>query len=120
MNEPNPQTVTVFGLRNCDTCRKALRWLEGEGVEHHFHDLRADGLERARVGRWLASPQADRLVNRRSTTWRSLDESRRAAQGDALLDLLLEHPTLIKRPVFERRGEVLAVGFDPDRLRGTL
>ena len=120
MNTTDPQPVTLYGLRNCDSCRKALRWLESEGVAHHFHDLRADGLERARVERWLASPLSDRLLNRRSTTWRQLSDAQRAAAGEALVELLLAHPTLVKRPVIERGGEVLGLGFDPDALRERL
>ena len=120
MNPKKERTLVVHGLRNCDSCRKALRWLESEGVDHRFHDLRADGLERAQIERWMASPLADRLVNRRSTTWRGLDEGQRAAEGSALVDLLLEHPTLIKRPLLERDGALLAVGFDPGTLRERL
>lgn len=120
LNTKDPGPVTLYGLRNCDSCRKALRWLEAEHVDHRFHDLRADGLERAMVERWLASPLAARLVNRRSTTWRQLSDAQRAADGAALVELLLAHPTLVKRPVFERGGEVLALGFDPDSLRTQL
>ncbi len=108
--------ITVYGIRQCDTCRKALRWLGEQDLEHRFHDLRADGLEAALVQDWLGSRFADQLVNRRSTTWRGLSESEKAATGEALLALLLAHPTLIKRPVFMAGHEVLAVGFDPEAL----
>lgn len=107
--------LTVYGIRQCDTCRKAVKWLESRGTPHRFHDLRADGLDRARVAAWLASSFADVLVNRRSATWRALDDTQKAAEGDALVALLLAHPTLIKRPVFETE-RVVAVGFDPVRL----
>jgi len=113
--------ITVYGIRQCDTCRKALKWLEARGVEHRFHDLRADGLEPGKIATWLASPFADRIVNRRSTTWRGLNEAQKASTGDVLAKLLLEHPTLVKRPVFESAGAaVLAVGFKPDELREVL
>jgi arsenate reductase len=108
--------LTVYGIPNCDTCRKALKWLDGQGIAFRFHDLRADGLKLDRVNHWLDSPFSDRLVNRRSTTWRGLSEAQRAASGDALARLLVTHPTLVKRPVFERGGEVLAVDFDPKEL----
>ncbi len=104
--------LTVYGIKQCDTCRKALKLLEGRAIEHRFHDLRVDGLERGWIQGWLDSDFAEVLVNRRSATWRQLDEHQRAAEGVALVDLLLEHPTLIKRPVFVRSGAVLAVGFD--------
>ena len=102
--------ITVFGIRQCDTCRRALKWLAGRGIAHEFHDFRVDGLERDRVAAWLDSEFADVLVNRRSTTWRKLDDAQRAAAGDVLVELLLEHPTLIKRPVFED-VEIVAIGF---------
>lgn len=111
--------LTVYGIRQCDTCRKALKWLHSRGIQHRFHDLRADGLDADRLRGWLQSEFADQLVNRRSTTWRKLDDGQKAAQGAALEALLLEHPTLIKRPVFER-GRVIAVGFRPDALVAVL
>ena len=111
--------ITVYGIRQCDTCRKALKWLEGQGIEHRFHDFRVDGLDRGKVSEWMASEFAEVLVNRRSTTWRQLSENQRAASGDALVVLLLDNPTLIKRPVFEAGG-IVAVGFKPDALQGLL
>ena len=116
--------ICVYGIRACDTCRKALKWLEANDVEHRFHDLRSDGLDAQRVHDWLDSPFADKLVNRRSTTWRGLDEHERAAAGAALTELLVKHPTLVKRPVFCAGGAagetVIAVGFDPAALGSQL
>ncbi len=112
--------MTVYGIRQCDTCRKALKWLDANGVAHRFHDLRSDGLEAGLLRQWLASPHAGQLVNRRSTTWRGLTEQEKAADGEALVTLLLAHPTLVKRPVFMARDEVLAVGFQPVSLSATL
>jgi arsenate reductase len=105
--------LTVYGIKQCDTCRKALKWLEMNAVDHEFHDFRTDGLQRDQVASWLDSEFADRLVNRRSTTWRQLTEAQKQAAGDALVDLLLDAPTLIKRPVFVR-DDIIAVGFGPD------
>ena len=107
--------LTVYGIKQCDTCRKALKWLQRQGVDHRFHDLRVDGLDAAQVRGWLDSDFADQLVNRRSTTWRGLSEAEKASEGDDLVALLVEHPTLVKRPVFET-GAVIAVGFKPDTL----
>ena len=109
--------LTVYGIKQCDTCRKALGWLERKGIEHRFHDFRSDGLQAGLLKAWLDSEFSGVLVNRRSTTWRQLSESQRQSQGRALIDLLLEHPTLIKRPVFVRDG-IIAVGFKPDELEG--
>ncbi len=109
--------LTVYGIKQCDTCRKALAWLEQNGIEHRFHDFRTDGLEAGLVRGWLGSEFSDRLINRRSTTWRQLREEQRQAQGDALIELLLQYPTLIKRPVFVR-DRIIAVGFQPKELGG--
>ena len=107
--------LTVYGIKQCDTCRKALKWLAGQGMEHRFHDFRSDGLQAELLKNWLDSPFADKLVNRRSTTWRQLNDEQRQFEGDQLLELLLEYPTLIKRPVFVA-DEIVAVGFNPKEL----
>ena len=107
--------MMVYGIKQCDTCRKALKWLVKEDVSHQFHDFRVDGLSADLLRLWLDSSFSDKLVNRRSTTWRQLSETQRASEGDALLALLLEHPTLIKRPVFVTTG-IVAVGFNATEL----
>lgn len=108
--------LTVYGIKQCDTCRKALKWLAARGVEHRFHDFRVDGLQAVLVARWLDSPYGDKVVNRRSTTWRQLNDEQRQSEGAALIRLLLEHPTLIKRPLFVKDNEIIAVGFRPAEL----
>ncbi len=102
---------TLYGIPNCDTVRKARRWLSGHGVNHAWHDLRADGLDPARVERWLDAVGDAVLVNRRGRTWRQLPEATRENPDPAALRaLLLEQPTLIKRPVLED-GDDVVVGF---------
>lgn len=113
----NPDMLTVYGIKQCDTCRKALKWLEAQGVEHRFHDFRVDGLQSGVLQDWLGSPFADKLVNRRSTTWRQLTDAQRLLQGQDLAQLLLDNPTLIKRPVFVTDA-IVAVGFNPQELTG--
>ena len=109
--------LTVYGIKQCDTVRKALKWLDQRGVEHSFHDFRVNGLSSELLQAWLDSDFADKLVNRRSTTWRQLNDEQRQSEGDELLDLLLEYPTLIKRPVFVT-DEIVAIGFNPKELAG--
>ena len=109
--------LTVYGIKQCDTCRKALKWLAAEGIEHQFHDFRSDGLQADLLRGWLGSSFAGKLVNRRSTTWRQLSEMQRQSEGETLLDLLLQFPTLIKRPVFVKE-QILAIGFNPKDLEG--
>jgi len=105
--------MKLYGIKTCDSCQKARRWLQDQGIEHSWHELRDDGLDRAIVDSWLAALGAEGLVNRRSTTWRGLDEAMRKAamNPEQAAEVLAAHPTLIKRPVFHRRDEVL-VGFN--------
>jgi len=103
--------LTIYGIRNCDTCRKAQKWLDANSVKYHFHDVRADGLEKVDLARWAKRAGWQKLLNTRSTTWRSLPESARSNIDEtSALQLMQQHPTLIKRPVLELNGKVL-VGF---------
>ena len=107
--------MEIYGIKNCDTCRKALHFLEDNGIEHEWHDLREDGIDVATIQRWLEQVGAETLVNRRSTTWRGLSEAQRVEAMSAIgaAAFLAEHPTLIKRPVFES-GDTVQVGFKAD------
>ncbi len=107
--------MKVFGIKSCDTCRKARRWLDEQGKEHQWHDLREDGLNEETLQRWLKAVGPDTLVNRRSTTWRGLDENEREQAMDPKqsIPILLAAPTLIKRPIFETAAGIL-VGFNAD------
>ena len=102
---------TLFGIPNCDTVRKARKWLDTQGIAHNFVDLRDNTPSVSRVESWLESVGAERLINRRSRTYKQLDEAQRyALNGNTAAELLLEHPTLIKRPVLVWQGTV-SVGF---------
>lgn len=104
--------VTVYGIPNCDRVRAARKWLDRHAVDYRFHDTRADGLARPQLADWIARLGTDTLLNRRSTTWRQLPEAVRSGLTDeAAIDLLLAHPTLLKRPLLEI-GETLSPGFD--------
>ena len=103
--------TTLFGLKNCDTCRKARKWAEAEGIDLVFKDVRADGLEEDRLNRWIAAQGWEILLNRRGTTWRTLpDTDKDGVDEEKARRLMLEHPALIKRPVFEL-GDTVLVGF---------
>ena len=103
--------ITVWGLKTCDTCRKALKWLEAEGKAHAFKDVRKDRLEAERLQRWIDAVGWETLLNRRGTTWRKLSETETAnVDGTKAKALMLSHPGLIKRPVFET-GQSIVVGF---------
>lgn len=108
--------VTIYGLQSCDSCRKARRWLEDHGHPYRFHDVRAQGLEENTLSDWLDELGWETLVNRRSTSWRSLAQSERVGLDERqAAALLLRHPTLMKRPVVVLGNRIL-VGFDPERL----
>ncbi|MDO8837933.1 MAG: Spx/MgsR family RNA polymerase-binding regulatory protein [Parvibaculum sp.] len=104
--------LTVYGLKNCDTCRKALKWLADQDIPHRFHDVRADGIALADIKRFAKAVGTETLLNKASTTWRNMPKSMvgHDAGADAL-KLMVEHPTLIKRPVFENRTGGVVVGF---------
>ncbi|MEX5727224.1 arsenate reductase [Rhodovulum iodosum] len=101
--------MRIYGLKSCDTCRKALKALEAAGHAPAFHDIRAAPLPPGEITRFRDT-FGDALVNRRSTTWRGLDEADRAADPAALL---AAHPALMKRPVIEADG-VLYLGWGPE------
>ncbi|HAA91222.1 MAG TPA: arsenate reductase [Rhodospirillaceae bacterium] len=106
--------IDVYGLKNCDTCRKAMKWLAAEGKEATLHDFRAEGLDADRLDGWLAKVDWEILLNRRGTTWRKLDEADKENLDQAKVkNLMLAQPSLIKRPVFEL-GDRILVGFKQD------
>lgn len=106
-------SVVVYGIRNCDTVRKSLRWLQEQHIAHHFHDLRQDGLAPTLLDQWLASLGWQPLLNQRSTTWRGLGLSTETLDAAAIRQLLLEHVALLKRPLLCIDGHLQPPGFDP-------
>ena len=105
--------VRIYGIKNCATMKKAFSWCDSQGIEFVFHDFRKDGLERARLVQWCQHLGWKSLINTRGTTWRKLaaDQQAVSTQSQAVA-LMLDHPSLIKRPVVET-GSQLLVGFDP-------
>lgn len=110
--------MILYGIKNCDTVRKARQWLDTSGLYYHFHDFRHQGLDAQTIHRWLDQVGPDKLINKRSTTWKQLDDNTRArAQaGEDIPSLLAAQPTLIKRPVLEHNGGI-TVGFSYDLYR---
>lgn len=107
---------TLYGINNCDSCRKARKALDSQGIEYRYHDLRDDGLDRELLRRFLAMADLATLLNTRSATWRGLDDAdRQAARDDAehAGALMLAQPTLLKRPLLDT-GERLLVGLPND------
>ncbi len=103
--------IKLFGIKNCDTVKKARQWLEQNSLAYDFHDVRADGLTASKVKEWLNDVDWQVLVNKRSTTWKKLtDEVKDKLGPDNVIEVLLDNPTLIKRPVLEHKQKVF-VGF---------
>ena len=104
--------ITVYGIKNCDTVKKALKWLADHNIEHKLHDYRVDGLDTAFLQQAEAQFGRENLVNKRSTTWRNLHEDVKKTLSKATaLSVLAENPTLIKRPIILQEGKAL-IGFD--------
>lgn len=102
---------TLYGIKNCDTVRKARRWLTDQGIEFAFHDFRADGLEATQLEKWVDELGWEVLLNRRGTTWRKLPETQRqGVDRRRAIALMVEHPALCKRPVLDL-GDRRVVGF---------
>jgi Spx/MgsR family transcriptional regulator len=107
--------VTVYGIRNCDTMKKARAWLDAHGVEYAFHDYKVQGIDEARLAAWMKAVGWEVLLNRAGTTFRKLPEASKAnLDAHKAMRLMLAQPSMIKRPVLER-GKALLVGFSPEK-----
>ncbi len=115
-------SVTVFGIPNCDTVKKARAWLSGQGVSYEFHDFKKLGVPANQLPRWIDAVGWEPLLNRKGTTWRKLDDASRAAVLDAASAsaLMLAHPSVIKRPVVAWPNGEVTVGFDESRWQGLM
>ena len=107
--------LIVYGIRSCDTCRKARKYLDAHNIEHQFHDLREDGLDIQMLERWTQRIGWEKLLNKHSLTWRKIPEvDRNDMNRDRALAVMIDSPTLIKRPVLETEN-FIAVGFSKKR-----
>jgi Spx/MgsR family transcriptional regulator len=106
-------TIALYGIPNCDTVKKARKWLDAKGIGYAFHDYKKEGADPANLRRWVDEAGWETVLNRRGTTFRELDESDKTDLDAAKAVSLMEaHPSAIKRPVVEYPGGLL-VGFDP-------
>lgn len=107
--------LTIYGIKSCDTCRRARKCLTEKGIEHNFHDVRDDGLDIQMLERWTDRIGWEKLLNKKSLTWRKIPEvDRNDMTRDKALAAMIDKPTLIKRPVLES-PEFIAVGFSEKR-----
>jgi arsenate reductase len=104
-------TITLYGIPNCDTVKKARTWLDAKGIAYTFHDYKKQGADPARIAGWIAAAGRDKVVNRAGTTFRKLSEADQAALGgEGAPDVLAANSSVIKRPIVEHPGGLL-VGF---------
>lgn len=112
--------ITVFGIPNCSTVKKARTWLEEHGVPYHFHDYKKDGLDPALLKTWASALGWQALLNTRGTTWRGLPEAEREGVDEArALALMAARPSLVRRPLIDMNPGYL-LGFDVDEYQRTL
>ena len=113
-------TITIYGIKACDTMKKARAWLDAHGVDYAFHDYKAAGIDRARLEQWAAKVGWELLLNRNGTTFRKLpDADKTGLDQEKAIGLMLAQPSMIKRPVLDIDGKLL-VGFKPDAYAAAL
>ena len=109
--------TTIYGIKTCDSVKKTQKWLTENHIDYHFHDFRAAGLSAEKLDEWLAHLDWQKLINKRSTSWRQLTNEQKATiNPDSARQFMLGNPTLIKRPVIEHQGHY-ALGFNLKQLQ---
>jgi arsenate reductase (glutaredoxin) len=109
------EPITIFGIKNCDTMKKARAWLDKNGIDYSFHDYKTAGIERERLEQWCNKVGWEALLNRAGTTFRKLpDDDKAGLDAKKAIALMLAQPSMIKRPVLDLGGGTLLVGFAPE------
>jgi len=107
--------ITIYGIKNCDTMKKARAWLDKRGVDYAFHDYKTAGIDRERLEKWEKKVGWEKLLNRAGTTFRKLpDKDKAGLDAKKALALMEKQPSMIKRPVLDLGGGKLLVGFSPE------
>lgn len=110
-------SVTLYGIKNCDTVKKARKWLDANSVPYTFHDFRVDGIDKTLINNFLKQIDLEVLINKRGTTWRKLsDEEKEIKNKTQAVTLMIENPTIIKRPVLDANKKYF-VGFKDDNYK---
>lgn len=107
-------TYQVYGIKNCNTVKKALNWLDSHNIPYVFHDYKKEGVDKEKLNAWIAQTGWEALLNKRGTTWRKLDQAVQETiiNVEAAVPIMLENSSIIKRPLIEAEGKVKAMGFD--------
>ena len=113
--------ITIYGIKNCDTMKKARAWLDKHGVDYAFHDYKTAGIEREQLERWAKKVGWEILLNRAGTTFKKLpDKDKEGVSEKKAIALMLAQPSIIKRPVLDLGGGKLLVGFNPEAYQGAV
>ena len=108
--------MTVFGIKNCNTVKSALQWLTSRKVAYTFHDYKSRGVDDKQLRAWCKQEGWERLINKKGTTWKQLQPDVQGAvrDVDSAIALMKEKPSVIKRPLIEDNGKIVALGFDEE------
>ncbi|QKZ13084.1 ArsC family reductase [Spirosoma sp. KUDC1026] len=110
---------TLYAIPNCDTVKKARTWLADHGVTYQFYDYKKKGIDRQTIERWLTQKPWEELVNRAGTTWKKLPDAEKPTDADGAIALMMVKPSVIRRPLIEQDGQLLALGFKEDQYAET-
>lgn len=110
--------LTVYGIPNCDTIKKTLNWLKANNIAYQFHDYKKQGISREKIENWLSQSEWPLLLNRAGTTFKQLTDEQKAAiqDNESALLMMLEKPSVIKRPIIEEEGKIVKIGWKPEGL----
>ena len=105
---------TIYGIKNCDTVKKALLWLKTNAIAYEFHDYKSKGITEHKIQTWVNQVGWEELINKKGTTWRKLDDAHKVSINNdaAAISLMLDKTSVIRRPIVEHEGKLIAIGFD--------
>lgn len=110
---------TLFAIPNCDTVKKARTWLIDHTIDHQFHDYKKQGIDRLTIERWLTQRPWEELINKAGLTWKKLPDVEKPTNAEKAIALMLDKPSVIRRPLIEADGKIVALGFNPAEYRET-
>ncbi len=110
--------LTVYGIPNCDVTKKTLKWLDAHKVKYSFHDYKIAGIDTAKLSDWVTQAGLEKVMNKKSTTWRGLDISTqtKVTTSRAAIEIMQQNNSLIKRPIIEKANSIVAIGFNENEL----
>ncbi|MFN8353486.1 MAG: arsenate reductase [Spirosomataceae bacterium] len=108
---PAKRMYKLYGIPNCDTVKKAIKWLEGHQIPVEFHDYKKKGVSSEKINEWLTQTTLEVLVNRKGTTWKNIPDAQKTTEAKGLIALMVQSPSVIKRPIVEGSHGIVSVGF---------